>query len=66
MKHLLCISFLSGLLIIQAWHLHRETRDRIASEAQRDEAVELAQKAQDTALYWYDVHAKTVAHYNRK
>lgn len=30
---------------------------------QRDEAYELARKAQNSAMYWYDVHEKMVWHY---
>lgn len=64
--HLLCILILSALLMIQAWHLHQSSEDRQTAELQRDEAFELTRKAQEKALYWFDVHARTVAHYNRR
>lgn len=34
----------------------------IETRKQRDEAYELARKAQNSAQYWYDVHEKMVWH----
>lgn len=64
--HLLCILILSAMLLIQAYQMRQETLDRQVAEQQRDEAFQLADKAQEKALYWFDVHARTVAHYNRR
>lgn len=48
----LCVSFL----------LIYERSRRIEAEQQRDEAYELARKAQNSAMCWYDVHEKMVWH----
>lgn len=42
-----------------------ERSRRIKAEQQRDEAYELARKAQNSAMYWYDVHEKMVWHYTK-
>lgn len=60
------IHLLTALVLVTSLNLFQSTRDRQTAEQQRDEAFQLADKAQEKALYWFDVHARTVAHYNRR
>lgn len=60
------IHLLTALVLVTSLNLIQSTRDRQTAEQQRDEAFQLADKAQEKALYWFDVHARTVAHYNRR
>lgn len=60
------IHLLTALVLVTSLNLLQSTRDRQTAEQQRDEAFQLADKAQEKALYWFDVHARTVAHYNRR
>lgn len=60
------IHLLTALLLVTGLNLLQSTKDRQTAEQQRDEAFQLADKAQEKALYWFDVHARTVAHYNRR
>lgn len=57
---------LTALVLVTSLNLLQSTKDRQTAEQQRDEAFQLADKAQQKALYWFDVHARTVAHYNRR
>lgn len=58
--HLPCILILSALLLIQSFFMHQETKDRQVAELQRDEAFELAQKAQGRTVYWFRAHMETI------
>lgn len=60
------IHLLTALVLVTSLNLLQSTKDRQTAEQQRDEAFQLADKAQEKALYWFDVHARTVAHYNRR
>lgn len=52
---------LISFICVSALLVHQCSR-RAEAEKQRDEAYELARKAQNSAMYWYDVHEKMVWH----
>lgn len=58
---LIIFLFLLATVLYFAWQY--ELEQKIEAQKQRDEAYELARKAQNSAMYWYDVHEKMVWHY---
>lgn len=57
---LIIVLFLLSTVLYFAWRY--EFEQKIEAQKQRDEAYELARKAQNSAMYWYDVHEKMVWH----